>query len=350
MKKHNPLPPKKLTKKQREDIFAAHVPGVLQYHQLMLCDGLRNRMLSEAIKKHVTEETNFLDIGAGTGVWAILAAKLGAKRVVAVEIEECLIPIIFRHAQENGVANKIEIIHGNSDDVKIRGKFDLIVSELFGGDAMGDATTKSFISLRNRFLAPNGILIPQKLSMLAAPIHLERSVQNVPADLPINCSFLKTLRLNYSQTLSLADREKVRFLAEPQVIVASDFRTIEAAPKITNVSVSWKVDNLSEVNAIAVFNQSTFSEDIIMNSFLSQSWGATAYEFQPFAGDKGELQFNLSMDGAKSIWSVTETTGKPQNYSPTFAPARIKMAQQMTPHRKFKPSKPPEPDKKTKMK
>src|SRR5947209_5723926 len=167
-----------MSKKEKDDHFAAHIPGVLHYHQTMLLDGVRNKLLYEAIKNHITPETNFLDIGAGTGVWAILAAKLGAKRVVAVEIEECLIPIIFRHAQENGVAHKIEIIHGNSDHVKIRGKFDVIVSELFGGDALGEITMKSFVSLRNRFLAPNGILIPQKLSMYAVPSHVEKSIQN----------------------------------------------------------------------------------------------------------------------------------------------------------------------------
>ncbi len=334
--------PKKPTRKQKDEHLAAQLPGLLHYHQLMLSDNVRNKFLYQAIKEHVTEDTNFLDIGAGTGVWAILAAKLGAKRVVAIEIEAALIPIIYKHAQENGVAHKIEIIHANSDDVKIRGQFDVIVSELFGGDALGEAVTKSFVSLRNRFLAPNGVLIPQKLSMLAAPIHIDKSIQSVPADLPISCNFLKSLKLNYSQSLSLAERQKIKYLAEPQTIVELDFRTIETAPSLTNLSAAWKLDNLSEANAIAVFNQSTFTQEIIMDSFLSQSWGATSYEFQPFEKDSGEIRFNLTMEGAKSIWVVNEISSpKPQNYSPTFAPARIKMAQQMTPHRKFKPPKPP---------
>ena len=341
MKKHIHAP-QKLTKKQKDEILSNKLPGLLNYHQTMLSDGVRNKLLYEAIKQHVTEETNFLDIGAGTGVWAILAAKLGAKSVVAIEIEEALIPIIFKHAQENGVAQKIEIIHGNSDHVKIRGKFDVIVSELFGNDAMGETTTKSFVSLRDRFLAPNGVLIPQKLAMFAAPVHLEKSVQNVPAELPISCNFLKSLKLNYSQSLSLADREKITYLAEPKKLVELDFRTIETAPSIANLSASWKLDNLSEANAIAVFNHSTFTDEIIMDSFLSQSWGATSYEFQPFEKESGEIVFNLTMEGPKSIWAVSEVSAnKMQNYSPTFAPARIKMAQQMTPYRKFKPPPPP---------
>lgn len=338
-----------MKKKEKDEHLAAHLPNILQYHQLMLSDGVRNKLLYEAIKTNVSSETSFLDVGAGTGVWAILAAKLGAKRVVAVEIEEALIPIIFRHAQENGVADKIEIIHGNSDDVKIRGKFDVIVSELFGSNAFGEQTVKSFVSLRNRFLAPNGILIPQKLSMLAVPVRVENSVQNIPAELPISCKFLQSLKINYSYNITLADRQKIRFLAEPQELFEIDFRAVESAPLMENLSLSWRMNNLSEANAFAVFNYSAFTDELIMDNFSSQSWGTTIYEFQPFAENTGEIKFNLTMDEKKSIWSVTLVSNaqtKIQNFASAFAVTRIKLSQQMTPHRRFKPPK--EDDKKAK--
>lgn len=113
------------------------MPGILQYHQTMLFDGVRNGLLYRAIKKHVRPDTNFLYIGAGTGVWAIVSAKLGAKRVVAIEIKESRIPIIYKHALENRVADRIEIIHGDSNDVKNRGRFDVVVCEIFGQAALG---------------------------------------------------------------------------------------------------------------------------------------------------------------------------------------------------------------------
>ena len=202
-----------MNKTEKDQHFAAHVPGVLQYHQNMLSDGLRNELLYEAIKRHVNDDTSFLDIGAGTGVWAILAAKLGAKRVVAVEIEECLIPIIYKHAQENGVADSIEIIHGDSDHVKLRGKFDVIVSELFGQDALGKRTVDSFVNLRDRFLAPGGVLIPQALANYAVPVHAPRSVAEIPAKLPISCAYMRSLKLNYPRNVMLLERQDLSFLA-----------------------------------------------------------------------------------------------------------------------------------------
>jgi SAM-dependent methyltransferase len=331
-----------MNKKEKDEHLAAHLPGVLHYHQQMLSDGVRNKLLYEAIKNHVTSETSFLDVGAGTGVWAILAAKLSAKRVVAIEIEECLIPVIYKHAQENGVAHKIEIIHANSDHVKIRGKFDVIVSELFGGDALGEATINSFISLRKRFLAPNGVLIPQKLAMYAVPSKVEKSMQDIPADLPIKSDFLKSLKFNYAQNISLAERPQIKFLAEPQKLIEVDFRTIEKSLSLNNISLVWKLDNLSEANAFTVFNRSTFTDEIVLDSFASQSWGAATYEFQPFAETTGEIKFNLTLDGQKGNWSISLPSNpevKTQSFSPVFAFARTRMAQKMTPHRKFKSPK-----------
>jgi SAM-dependent methyltransferase len=331
-----------MKKQEKDDLFAAQLPGTLLYHQKMLMDGVRNKLLFEALQQLVTSETAFLDIGAGTGVWAIVAAKLGARRVVAVEIDESLIPIIYRHAQENGVADRIEIIHGNSDHVKIRGKFDLIVSELFGADALGGSTIASFVSLRSRFLASGGVLIPEKMAMLAAPVRIENSIQNVPAGLPISCDFLKSLRINYSWNALLHDRQNVKFLAPPEKLVEVDFLRVETAPEIKNISLTWQVDELAEANAIVVYNRSTFSGEIAMNNFDSQSWGADIYEFQPFPEKNGKIRFDLTMDEKKSIWSVTLLDGaeeKKKNYAPVFAVARVRMAQQMTPHRRFKPPK-----------
>lgn len=326
--------------KEKDELFAAHMPGVLQYHNLMLGDAVRNKLLARAIRQSVTSDTSFLDIGAGSGVWAILAAKLGAKRVVAVEIEECLIPFIHKHAQENGVANRIEIIHGRSDEVKIKGKFDVIVSELFGGDAIGGETVTSFIDLRERFLAPGGVLIPQGLTMFAVPVHIKQSPS--PAAVPLSADFLRSIRLNYPQSLSRLEKNKIEYLAEPRPIVELDFLMAATPPSLVNLTASWKMKDVSGANAIAVFNRHSFTEKLIMDSRDSQSWGSGIYPFEPFSVKKGELKLALTLDPQHGNWTVSVPTNpeiRQQSYSPVFAFTRVRMTQQMTPHRKFKPVK-----------
>lgn len=329
-----------MKQKEKDELFAGHMPGVLKYHTSMLADKVRNRLLAHAIKKHVDHNTSFLDIGAGTGVWAILAAKLGAKRVVAVEIEECLIPFIHKHAQENGVVDRIEIIHGRSDDVKIKGKFDLIVSELFGGDALGAETISSFIDLRTRFLAPGGVLIPQRLVSFAAPVHVNWPAS--PAEVPITSEMLRSIQLNYPQSLPNPTGRKVEYLAEPVPLVDIDFRTIESPLPLANLTASWKMKDISRANAIATFNRHYFTDKIEMDSRRSQSWGTGIYPFEPFSVKKGELAVSLTIDAKQGNWTVAVPSHpevRPRSYSPVFAFTRVRMSQQMTPHRKFKAKK-----------
>ena len=48
--------------------FYSRVQQTLLYHQGLLRDEVRNKLFYEALKCHITDETNVLDIGAGSGV------------------------------------------------------------------------------------------------------------------------------------------------------------------------------------------------------------------------------------------------------------------------------------------
>jgi hypothetical protein len=216
----------------------------------------------------------------------------------------------------------------------------VIVSELFGGDALGEATIKSFVDIRNRFLAPSGVLIPQTLTLMAAPVFAKTSDGELPKALPLTTNFLRSLRLNYSEHLSIADRGNVKFLAEAKPLIELDFRNISEAPKLENLTASWKLNNIKKANAIVTFTHSSFTHSIEMDSFGSQSWGATLEKFTPFDITKGELLFRTTMDPKHGNWSVSvpgELPIKRQNYSPVFGFTRLRMAQKTSPHKRFIP-------------
>ncbi len=337
---------KKSKKELADEHFTATLPGVIGFHETMLSDAVRNPLLTRAITNRVTETTRFLDIGSGAGSWAILAAKLGARRVVAVEMQEALIPLIFKHAQENGVADRIEIVHGRSDDVRLRGRFDVIVSELFGSSAYGKATVDSFVDLRTRFLAPGGVIIPQKLSLFAVPVHFGLLDREIPAGVPVMTEYLRSIRLHFPLNVPLGDRKQIEMLAEPKVISEMDFRSIVTSPAFDGVEARFDVPDVRRVNAFATFDVSTFDQGIEMKNFESQSWGTVVYPIAEFDIDgAGTLSFSLRMNDKGSVWSVRvvgNDTIPPVTYSPTLAGARLKMAHAMAPHRIVRPRKPAE--------
>jgi ubiquinone/menaquinone biosynthesis C-methylase UbiE len=329
------------TKKQDEK-FAGRLPNVISYHTKMLSDSARNELLFRAIKRVVNNKTHFLDVGAGSGVWAILAAKLGAKRVVAIELEEALIPMIHKHAQENGVADRIEIIQGNIDDVKIDGRFDVIVCELFGNEAFGEATVNSFLSLRKRFLKKSGVLIPERLEMWAVPVKGEEANSRQPSKLPLTSDFIRSLALNYPREFPFLSTEPRQYAAKPKILIELDFTKVEKPLDKGSHTTEWKIKDLSSVNSVGVFQRSIFAKDIVLDSRRSKSWQFTRYDFEPFSLRSGTLRFSVDFDPKNGSFQLTvpdHPEVRAQTYSPVFAFTRTRIAQATTPHKKFRSPK-----------
>ncbi len=69
------------------------------------------------------------DIGAGSGILAIAAARLGAKRVDAVDLDASAIPIAQHNLQLNGVKSIVRLHHGDGLQV-LNGKYPLILANI----------------------------------------------------------------------------------------------------------------------------------------------------------------------------------------------------------------------------
>lgn len=74
------------------------------------------------------QEKTVLDMGSGTGVLAILAERLGAAHIVAIEIEEWSAENILENAALNG-SQRITAIHGGAPDIPSQG-FDIILANI----------------------------------------------------------------------------------------------------------------------------------------------------------------------------------------------------------------------------
>lgn len=86
------------------------------------------RMCIQALDKYVKEDNTVFDVGCGSGILAIAAAKLGAKMAVGVDLD----PVAVESAKENIGFNKldnIQILYGNLVEV-IDGKADIVVANI----------------------------------------------------------------------------------------------------------------------------------------------------------------------------------------------------------------------------
>lgn len=85
-------------------------------------------MMSKALFELKTIPQRVLDMGTGTGVLAIIAEKLGAAEILAIDIEDWSVESTIENAKRNNCKN-IEVLHGDVD--LIAGKtFDLILANI----------------------------------------------------------------------------------------------------------------------------------------------------------------------------------------------------------------------------
>lgn len=109
-------------------------------------------MCTEALEKYVKSRDMVYDIGCGSGILSIVAAKLGASKVIGVDLDELCIKVSNENIKLNAVDGIVEIRQGNLLDV-VEEKANIIVSNIIAEIISG--MTKD---LRN-YLKEDGIFI-----------------------------------------------------------------------------------------------------------------------------------------------------------------------------------------------
>ena len=108
--------------------------GSMRAHKIMLEDMARMKAYHSAIFKNKSEtiaDKVVLDVGSGTGVLAVWAAKAGAKHVYAVEASNA-VKLARQLIQSSNLSDVVTILHSKVEDVDIPEQVDVIVSEWMG--------------------------------------------------------------------------------------------------------------------------------------------------------------------------------------------------------------------------
>lgn len=109
------------------------------------------RLCAAALEDYLRPGDHVLDVGTGSGILAIAAAKLGAATVRAVDIDPVAVRVAHENAALNGVESVLEIEVGSAEPGL--GQFDVITANILANvivDLTGDLVT---------CLAPSGYLI-----------------------------------------------------------------------------------------------------------------------------------------------------------------------------------------------
>ncbi len=81
------------------------------------------------LEERVKENSTVFDIGCGSGILAIAAAKVGAKEVVAIDLDLVAVEVAKKNVVENHVEATVEVVHGDLMD-KLSAKADVVVANI----------------------------------------------------------------------------------------------------------------------------------------------------------------------------------------------------------------------------
>jgi SAM-dependent methyltransferase len=141
-------------------------PGI---HVDMLNDRARTSAFLDGIAEVVGSGDVVVDIGTGTGVLAIAAARAGAKHVYAIEASAIgeVAEAIF---EANGLSDRVTLLRGWSTHIELPERADVLVSEIIGNDPLGENVLEVTRDARKRLLKPGARLVPSKLRVFGLPV------------------------------------------------------------------------------------------------------------------------------------------------------------------------------------
>jgi len=161
---------------QQEDISSAdyyfNSYAHFGIHEEMLKDSVRTGAYQRAImqNRHLFEGKTVLDVGSGTGILCMFAAKPGAAKVYGIECSE-IIHIARKVVKANNLDDKIEFIQGKAEEVALPvDKVDIIISEWMGYFLLYESMLDTVIYCRDKWLVPGGLIFPDKASLHIAAI------------------------------------------------------------------------------------------------------------------------------------------------------------------------------------
>jgi protein arginine N-methyltransferase 1 len=245
----------------RWNLVMVRVYSVFDYGTMIL-DRVRTDAYSLALRHAVKPGSVVLDIGTGTGIFALMACRFGARRVYAIEPSD-VIQLAREISASNGCASQIEFIEDSSTQVTLPEQADVIIADVHG--VLPETHVPIMIDARERLLAPGGILIPQRDTMWAAVVDVP-ALYGRHAD-PwdqaahgLDMSAARRMVMNSSHRSGRPKLTPEQFLVDPCQWAELDYTRVESAELAADLR--WTAVRPGTGHGLIVWFDSTLAEGI----------------------------------------------------------------------------------------
>ncbi|CAG8630508.1 14001_t:CDS:2 [Ambispora leptoticha] len=141
-------------------------------HEEMLKDEVRTLSYRNSIyqNRHLFKDKIVLDVGCGTGILSMFAAKAGAEHVYGIDMSN-IIDQARQIVKDNRLDDKITLIKGKMEEVELPvQQVDIIISEWMGYFLLYESMLDTVLVARDKYLKPGGLVFPDKATIYLSAI------------------------------------------------------------------------------------------------------------------------------------------------------------------------------------
>lgn len=286
-------------------------------HAAMVADSTRIGAYLRALEQTVTPGCTVVDIGTGVGIFALLAARLGAGQVYAIEPDDS-IHVAEKVARDNGLHKRIRFIKDVSTSVSLTCRADIVVSDLHGVLPLFENHLHSIIDARQRLLAPGGTLIPAQDHVYVAPVEAEDHYALIagPWEKPpmgLNLSAARNRAVNAWHRHGPGD---VTPLSPGQLWTTLDYRTVE--DQDARGECRWRIRQPGRLQGFSAWFESELAAHVRLSNAPSNPGLVYGAAFFPLThpaevneGDSVQLALRADHVAGNYVWRWdTKVAGK----------------------------------------
>lgn len=277
-------------------------------HGSMINSHARTAAYSRALQGAVQPGCVVMDIGAGTGLFSLLACRFGAGKVHAVEPDDTIL-VAQLIAADNGFADRLVFHKTLSTLLKADIRADVLVSDLHGVLPLFEHHLTAIADARDRFLVPGGTVIPARDRQWAALVEAPEMYEPYARpwlhnDFDLDLTVGHRFAVNSWRKVSASAGQ---LLAAPRLWSTIDYCNVDQ-PNVSGY-ISWRTERAGIAHGLLVWFDSELAAGIGYSNAPGQPEQVYGQAFFPLqrpvaleAGDQVDVRISAHLVDAEYIW------------------------------------------------
>lgn len=223
-----------------------------------LVDKIRCTAFEQAIRRTVQPYHHVVDVGTGSGILALFAARAGARKVTAIEYDSYVAHVARENIRANGYENVIEVIEGDARNHRFPPdtKFDVVLMEMLTTGLIDEFQVQAINNLHQRGVVnPDTVFIPQEQHTSAALSHTHFDIYGFQ------------MRMVRHIWKDFSDEPRFELLSQYEQIGTVSFASL--CKEYCKSQVEFTPHKSGLVNSVHLISKTIVASDIVLEATLS---------------------------------------------------------------------------------